>query len=70
MSVEKDVKKKRLIAEIKAQYPNMSEEILKALSQYSVDDLADVRTTMKADRDKFEFVVRGYEVTIDRKSVV
>lgn len=64
MSVEKDVKKKRLIAEIKAQYPNMSEEILKALSQYSVDDLADVRTTMKADRDKFEFVVRGYEVTM------
>lgn len=53
-----------MVTELKAQYPNMSDAVAEILSNYSLDNLKDIRETLKADGEKFNFTVDGNQVML------
>ena len=56
--------KKKLIAEIKAQYPDMNKRVYEVLASYSMEDLKTVKETMKHDNEQFQYRLNNQEVTI------
>ncbi len=57
--------KAQLIADLKAQYPDMGEAVLKMLEGYSLDNLKDVKATLKADGEKLNYMVDGNKVRLN-----
>ncbi len=51
--------KKALIAELKEQYSHMSDAVKNVLETYNVDQLKDVKETLKVDGEKFQYMLNG-----------
>jgi len=56
--------RKKLIAEIKAQYPDMNKRVYEVIASYSMEDLKTVKETMKYDNEQFQYRLNNQEVTI------
>lgn len=60
--------KKKLIAEIKAQYPDMNKRIEELLANYSADELKTIKETMIQDNEKFQYRLNNQDIIVENTS--